>query len=91
MKLDWTILLQAFLVALTAEGACLLRSTALVARLGHPVSVAVGTLLGNMIMLLPILCCGAWIHHHFPAEHVRIAAGLLFILFGLGLLCDRIG
>lgn len=81
--IDWQVFLLAFGAAFLGELPCLARTAGVVIERGQPLSVALGTLCGNALLLLPVLLCGGWLHRHFPEEPARILTSLIFI--GLGI------
>jgi putative Ca2+/H+ antiporter (TMEM165/GDT1 family) len=91
LKLDFQLAVfwAAFLAAFFAELNCLARTATLVTRFGSPLSVCLGTLLGNALLLLPIFLGGEWLHKSFPELPVRIISALLFILMGVLMLFHR--
>jgi putative Ca2+/H+ antiporter (TMEM165/GDT1 family) len=86
---DWAVFLAALLVAVSGELACFARTAALVARYGSPLSVVLGTLLGNLVILVPVLLFGAVLHRYLPHDPVRIGAGLLFVVLGVLMMLDK--
>lgn len=84
--LDLEVLWAAFLIAATAELGCLSRTAALVLRFDHPLSVCLGTLLGNIVILIPIFFLGNTIGRYLPETPVRIGTSLLFIAMGIYLI-----
>lgn len=85
---DSRIFWAAFLTACVAELACLARNGALVAQLGSPLSVFLGALLGNIVLLLPVLLFGGSLHR-LPELPIRLTSAAIFIGVGLLILCER--
>jgi uncharacterized membrane protein len=85
---DPPVFWAAFLASTIAEVVCLVRNEALVAHFGSPLSVFLGALLGNIVLLLPVLLFGNLLHR-LPATPVRYGAAAIFIGVGLLILFER--
>lgn len=84
-----TALVLAFLATCAAEFGCLVRSAALVLSSKIPLAVVIGTVVANIVLLLPIVIFGDRLLHMFPAAvtaHADTFAGVLFILIGIWML-----
>ncbi len=62
----------------------------LVAGYGHPLVVFAGVLLGLSLLTILEVKLGSVISGRIPREKMELAAGLLFILFGLLMLADAV-
>jgi putative Ca2+/H+ antiporter (TMEM165/GDT1 family) len=91
MKIDFhlSVFLVAFIAGFSAELPCLVRTAAIATRYGSPLSVCLGTLLGNAVLLLPVFFGAEWLHRHLPEQPVRIICGLILTLMGLLVLFHR--
>jgi Ca2+/H+ antiporter, TMEM165/GDT1 family len=85
---DLQVFWAAFLTASIAEVACLVRTEAVAAHFGSPLSVCLGTLLGNILLLLPVLFFGGALHR-LPEAPVRIVSAAIFIAAGVLILLER--
>jgi putative Ca2+/H+ antiporter (TMEM165/GDT1 family) len=85
---DPQVFWAAFLASSIAEVACLVRNEALAAHFGSPLSVFLGALLGNVVLLLPVLLFGGLLHR-LPLAPVRYLSAAVFIGAGLLILFER--
>lgn len=86
----FTVFWLTFITAFSAEFACLARTIAIVSKFGSPLSVCLGTLLGNVLLLLPIFLWGDKLQQYLPEPLVRVVVGLLFIIMGIGILLHKL-
>lgn len=80
---EYSVFIAAFLFAAAAEIGCLSRTVALVARYGSPISVCLGTLLGNVAILIPVFLAGNYLNKVVPEHYARIGAGILIVILGI--------
>ena len=74
---------------MAAEIGCLFRSAALIIRFGSVLSVCAGVLLGNFLLLLPLLLEGEWIHKSISPSLAKWISGLIIVVIGLLILMER--
>lgn len=91
MKFDFSpsIFWLSLLAVISAELGCFVRTAAIAVRYGSPLSVCLGTLLGNLILLLPIFFVGDWLHRVLPPTPTRVVSGLLLMTIGLIIILSR--
>lgn len=77
------------LTVVFAELGCFFRTAALVDKLGCPAAVCLGTLIANVIIVLPILIGGEWLHRVLPPIAARVVSGLVLVLLGFLILIGR--
>jgi putative Ca2+/H+ antiporter (TMEM165/GDT1 family) len=80
MKLS--VFWAAFLVAVVAEMGCLARNTALFATQGAALSVFLGTLLADLVLLLVSALLGEMLHRLLPEPWIERVAGVVFLVMG---------
>lgn len=85
--IDWPVFMVALTAAFLGELPCLARTASVVIQHGRPLSVVLGTLAGNALLILPVLLCGEGLHRHFPERPAAILCGLVFIGLGIYQLC----
>lgn len=88
LAIFWT----AFVTAYVAELGCLVRTGALVLSSRSPFWVVLGTLAGNVAVVLPLLLFGEKLLRLFPSHldhRLHQFAGLVFVLLGLWMLFSQ--
>lgn len=90
--MDWRLLLSAFSLIFLAEigDKTQLSVLTLSAQTGKPVPVFIGAALGLAASALGAALLGGVLNRIVPLQYIRYAAGLLFILFGVLILLDRV-
>jgi len=77
--------LASFLVVFTAEWGDLsqLATAGLVARIGHPLSVGIGAVLGLWLVMALAVAAGSQLNRFISPRHLNILSGSLFAIIGV--------
>jgi len=84
-----SVFFSAAAVVVFAELGCLVRTSVLAMKFGHPWWVFAGTMAGTALTMSLAVFLGSQLHHWVSETQLRWVTGGFFVLFGLAVLAGK--
>jgi putative Ca2+/H+ antiporter (TMEM165/GDT1 family) len=86
-----SVFLGSIIAVMIAELPCVVRTAAITAKVGYPVAVFLGTMVGTAVVMALSVWCGDWIRQYVSERTLQAVAGAVFIVLGLLMLLGKTG